>query len=272
MRYIGDIGNLGKLLEKCKENPMGMLYQETIKTNDGKIMVECLSKKSENEIDKLVEDLRGKYENDIADLVEEFSDPASNIYLVNDERGLIGGFAVVLSDASGEVGDWLVPVAKGNRGKVASFTRGVVEYLDRVSRMYAEYNAAVVFSIGNWARRDERKYSAIEFCVQSVIKNLKEKYTIEEANGGYEIYMNMDRHTKNDAWDTTTVVTGCVMDLVSGGDDLSIRAMSVGYKELGLNPSVRPSELVKTPEGRETLENALKEYLKRTLGDGFDFE
>ena len=269
MRYIKSTGKLKELFEKYEKDPMGLLYKNDIVTKDGKVKVKCVGNVGEDENSTLVKLLRGKYENDIADMVESFSNDASNVYLVEDERGLIGGFIVMVSDAFEPNGDWFLILAKGTRGKVSRFVDGVESYLWKVAELYASCSVPVVFSVGNWATEDESKYSAIEFSVMAILERLKGKCDIEESGGGYELYFNMGSHTKVDAWNTTTLVTNYILSLLD--DNIIMKSINVPFEELGLGKDVNPKELVKTKEGRELLENAIREYMKKFLGDGFDF-
>lgn len=267
MNYISGAGKLKEFLDKNTKNPLGLLYNKDTVSKDGKIKVRYIETKDSEEANALVKSLRSKYENDIADMVEFFCSPFCNIYLVEDERGLVGGFIVLASDAVHEDGDCVLIVAKGNRGRVSGFVDGVEAYLSSLEEMYAEYDLSIVLNIGNWSTEEENSYIAVELSVRAIVDRLSEKYRVEKESGVYNLYLNADKHTKTEAEIISNLIASCI--IYSTDDDMDMVMQSVSLSELGLD-DIYPKELVKTSDGRELLEKAIKEYMKRKFGSDFD--
>lgn len=267
MKYISGDNKVKELLDKYTENPLGLLYNKDIVSKDEKIKVRYIETKDSEEVNALVKSLRSRYENDIADMVELFWDPACNVYFVGDERGLVGGFIVLASDALNDEGECILVVAKGNRGRVSGFVDGVEAYLSSLEEMYAEYDLSVVLSIGNWATEEENSYLAVEFSVGAIVDRLSEKYRVEKESGVYNLYLNADKHTKTEAEITSNLIASCIISATD--EDMDMEMNSVSLSELGLG-DIDPKELVKTSDGRELLEKAIKEYMKRKFGSYFD--
>lgn len=269
MKYISGDNKVKELLDKYTENPLGLLYNKDITSKDGKIKVRYIETKDSEEVNALVKSLRSRYENDIADMVKLFWDPACNVYFVGDERGLVGGFVVLASDALNDEGECILVVAKGNRGRVSGFVDGVEAYLSSLEEMYAEYDLSIVLGIGNWATEEESSYTAVEFAVGAIVDRLSEKYKVEKESGMYNLYLNADKHTKTEAEITSNLIASCIIS--STDEDMDVEMNSVSLSELGLG-DIDPKELVKTSDGRELLEKAIKEYMKRKFGSDFDTE
>lgn len=267
MKYISDADKVKELLDKYTENPLGLLYNKDTVSKDGKIKVRYIETKDSKEVNALVKSLRSRYENDIADMVELFWDPACNVYFVGDERGLVGGFIVLASDALNDEGDCILVVAKGNRGRVSGFVDGVEAYLSSLEEMYAEYDLSIVLSIGNWAVEEESSYIAVEFAVGAIVDRLSEKYRAEKESGMYNLYLNADKHTKTEAEIISNLIASCIISTTD--EDMDMVMQSVSLSELGLG-AIDPEEIVKTSDGRELLEKAIKEYMKRKFGSDFD--
>lgn len=266
MKYISGADKVKELLDKYTENPLGLLYNKDTVSKDGKIKVRYIETKDSEEVNALVKSLRSRYENDIADMVELFWDPACNVYFVGDERGLVGGFIVLASDALNDEGECILVVAKGNRGRVSGFVDGVEAYLSSLEEMYAEYDLSIVLGIGNWATEEENSYLAVEFAVGAIVDRLSEKYRVEKESGMYNLYLNADKHTKTEAEITSNLIASCIISATD--KDMDMEMNSVSLSELGLG-DVDPKELVKTSDGRELLERAIKEYMKRKFGSDF---
>lgn len=269
MKYIHDTGKLKELLDKYNNNPLGLLCNKDTVSKDGKIKVRYVGIKDSEEAKALVKSLRSKYENDIADMVELFFNPACNVYFVEDERGLVGGFIVLASDVVNDDGDCVLVVTKGNRGRVAGFVDGVEAYLSSLEELYAEYGLPIVLSIGNWATEEESSYIAVEFAVGAIVDRVLEKYRAEKESGLYNLYLNADKHTKMEANLISNLIASCIISATD--KDMDVVMNSVSLSELGLG-DIDPKELVKTSDGRELLEKAIKEYMKQKFGSDFNMD
>ena len=230
------------------------------------LLVLLRSHKTDKEILEVLSDY---HENDIADMVELFWDPACNVYFVEDERGLVGGFIVLASDALNDEGDCILVVAKGNRGRVSGFVDGVEAYLSSLEEMYAEYDLSIILNIGNWATEEESSYIAVEFAVGAIVDRVSEKYRAEKESGLYNLYLNADKHTKTEAKTISNLIASCIISATD--EDMEVVMNSVSLSELGLC-DMDTKELVKTSDGREILEKAIKEYMKRKFGSDFDMD
>lgn len=269
MKYIHDTGKLKELLDKYTENPLGLLYNKDTVSKDGKIKVRYIETKDNEESKALVKSLRSRHENDIADMIELFWDPACNVYFVGDDRGLVGGFIALASDALNDEGDCILVVAKGNRGRVSGFVDGVEAYLSSLEEMYAEYGLPIVLSIGNWATEEESSYIAVEFAVGAIMDRVSEKYRAEKESGLHSLYLNADKNTKTEANLISNLIASCIISATD--EDMDVVMNSVSLSELGLG-DIDPKELVKTSDGRELLEKAIKEYMKQKFGSDFDID
>lgn len=269
MKYISGAEKVKELLDKYTENTLGLLYNKDTVSKDGKIKVRYIETKDSEESKALVKSLRSRYENDIADMVELFWDPACNVYFVEDERGLVGGFIVLASDALNDEGDCILVVAKGNRGRVSGFVDGVEAYLSSLEEMYAEYDLSIVLSIGNWATEEESSYIAVEFAVKAIVDRLSEKYRVEKESSMYNLYLNADKHTKTEAEIISNLIASCIISATD--EDMDMEMNSVSLSELGLG-DMDPKELVKTSDGRELLEKAIEDYMKKKFGSDFDMD
>lgn len=271
MKYIHDMGKLKELLDKYAKNPLGLLYNKDTVSKDGKIKVRYVGVKDREESKALVKSLRSKYENDIADMIELFYTQACNVYFVEDERGLVGGFIVLASDAVHDDGNCVLVVTKGNRGRVSGFVDGVEAYLSSLEEMYAEYDLSIVLNIGNWATEEESGYLAVEFAVRAIVDRLSEKYRADKESGVHNLYLNADRHTKEEANVTSNLISSYVISLTDEDNDVTMRSLSLSFSELGLG-DIDPKELMKTSDGRKFLEKTIKDYMKRKFGNDFDID
>ena len=271
MKYIHDTGKLKDFLDKYEKNPLGLLYNKDIASKDGKIKVRYVGIKDREEAKALVKSLRSKYENDIADMIELFFNPACNVYFVEDERGLVGGFIVLASDVVNDDGDCVLVVTKGNRGRVSGFVDGVEAYLSSLEEMYAECDLSLVLNIGNWATEEESSYFAVEFAVRAIVDRLSEKYKADKESGVYNLYLNAGRHTKEEAKVISNLIASYIISLTDEDNDVTMRSLSLSFSELGLG-DIDPRELMKTPDGREFLEKTIKDYMKRKFGNDFDID
>ena len=269
MKYISDADKVKELLDKYTENPLGLLYNKDTVSKDGKIKVRYIKTKDSKEVNALVKSLRSRYENDIADMVELFWDPACNVYFVEDGRGLVGGFIVLASDALNDEGDCILVVAKGNRGRVSGFVDGVEAYLSSLEEMYAEYDLSIILNIGNWATEEESSYIAVEFAVGAIVDRVSEKYRAEKESGLYNLYLNADKHTKTEAKTISNLIASCIISATD--EDMEVVMNSVSLSELGLC-DMDPKELIKTSDGRELLEKAIEDYMKKKFGSDFDMD
>ena len=146
---------------------------------------------------------------------------------------------------------------------------GVEAYLSSLEEMYAEYDLSIVLSIGNWAVEEESSYIAVEFAVGAIVDRLSEKYRVEKESGMYNLYLNADKHMKTEAEIISNLIASCIISATD--EDMDMEMNSVSLRELGLG-DIDPKELVKTSDGRELLEKAIKEYMKRKFGSDFDID